>query len=130
MSRNTLNKIVFAFLLFMSSHMYAQEWMTPQDALASAVKSHKPVLVFIYQDGCEACREIAKRFTMEKFYPPILDMFERSRITVADAKAQFNMEVNKTPMVEGLPADDLEFTDYLLKATIASKYQVVGNSKE
>lgn len=128
-------KSIFVCILFLSIQSYSQDWATPQVALKSSATSHRPVLVFIYQDTCNACKDVAERFSREKFYPPILNMFELSRITIEDAREQFGMEVNKTPtflfldaerneiapMIEGSPADDLEFSDYLIKATISAK---------
>lgn len=137
-------KILPLLFLFLSMPIFAKGWVNPAEAVEASKISHKPVLVFVYKEGCPACEDISMRFAKEDFYHAILQGFELSKISVDEVKKQFNMDIDRTPtfifidsdhnelapMVEGSPSNDLEFSDYLLRVqVVAERLQQLNSAK-
>ncbi len=121
-------------ILLLETTMFANTWSSPEIAINKAKQSHKPIILFVSKDGCEACKDIAQRF-LEPHYAVALSNFELAIIDVDVAEKQYNYVVERTPTflflnseknelapkIEGSPADDYEFITYMSKVTIVAE---------
>jgi len=112
-------------------------------ALESAKTSNKPVLLFVFRDGCPACADIAKRIAKNPFIQGEIGQFEYVALDVESA-AKSGYSAVKTPTfffmdehsgqfmdpLEGSPKDDYEFLDYLTKIEVAYRAKKTGIAPE
>jgi len=131
-------KITVVFVLvFLSVCANALNWHSIKEMEHSTEAKTKPVMVVVYKEGCPYCERLHDIMESNQLVNSVAGDFYLVSIDVKDAQKNYGAIIKKTPTVifinskreeivpqiEGLPADTLEFVEYMQKAKVIYSIQ-------
>ncbi len=116
---------ILVFLL-LALHLYGAQvfWNdTYKDALEDAKDSHKPILVFMSQEGCSSCKYMENTVLVDKKVSDYIDKhYVAAHLDIHSNDAPMELQIPVTPVFYFLNSDESELKEAMIGAKKASVF--------